>query len=251
MKPSTWRKTWLTAAMWSVLASGAVWAETPQLVVIREAGKPDHRCVIEQTLPQADGRVVHIVRDVATGERLRVVDRRSNKIGAGPFIGKLITRLLPPGDAEMTQALAGAPTPAESGKRTPTTADLAAGRTASDSTPQSAFARLAAEFERTAVPVHPQLVQLKEGSTPALREAAAIDLAKSALRTKPEVVKALMQTAKADPVASVRACGVNCLLQISREAPEVTSVIRALQTDPSEAVAHAARKAVHEIEARK
>src|SRR5262245_9248309 len=128
MRRPNWRKTWLTMATLGTFASGVVWAEPPaNVVVIREPGQPEHRCVIEKTTTQADGKSVYQVRDLATGDRMRVVDNRTSKNGKGPILGKLISRLTEPSDADMTQALAGSPVNSTTLPRRPTTADLARG----------------------------------------------------------------------------------------------------------------------------
>src|SRR6266568_2019929 len=71
---------WGKAALIALGLAGAATAQQPtpgdpaKIVVIREPGMPEQRCVIEYTVPQADGKTMYYVRDVVTGERLRVLD---------------------------------------------------------------------------------------------------------------------------------------------------------------------------------
>jgi len=102
---------WGKAALIALGLVGTAMAQQPtpgdpaKIVVIREAGKPEQRCVIEYTIPQADGKTVYYVRDVATGERLRVLDSGANKAARGPIVGQVMGRLNTPSDSGMSKAL--------------------------------------------------------------------------------------------------------------------------------------------------
>src|SRR5947209_14412579 len=106
---------WGKAALIALGLVGTAMAQQPtpgdpaKIVVIREAGKPEQRCVIEYTIPQADGKTVYYVRDVATGERLRVLDSGANKAARGPIVGQVMGRLNTPSDSGMSKALESAP----------------------------------------------------------------------------------------------------------------------------------------------
>jgi len=72
-------------------------------------------------------------------------------------------------------------------------------------------------------------------------------LAVSEARTLPEVVKAIMSSARHDPAASVRATCVRCLYRLSSEAPDVIPVLAECRLDPNAEVAATAAKAMEEI----
>src|SRR5262249_44078106 len=57
-------------------------AEDPagQVVIIREAGKPDKRCIVEKSIPQTNGAVLHEVRNLQNGEHYRVIDHRPHNV---------------------------------------------------------------------------------------------------------------------------------------------------------------------------
>src|SRR5262245_31381978 len=83
MKRLRWHWSGL-AVMTAGLAVGGVWADPPAatpetVILLREPGRPDRKCVIERTTPQADGSLLHEVRDAVTGEKLRVNDTRRHK----------------------------------------------------------------------------------------------------------------------------------------------------------------------------
>jgi hypothetical protein len=87
MKRSWLSKLSLTASVLAILAIGTVRAEeVGQVVVIREAGQPDHRCLIERATLQANGTKVYDVRDLDSGERMRVLDKRTAKPAARPVV---------------------------------------------------------------------------------------------------------------------------------------------------------------------
>jgi hypothetical protein len=249
MKRSRWGKACALAAGLGLLTSGAAWGQYPpidpsRIVVIREAGKPERRCFIEQAYSTADGKVMYYVRDMTTGESLRVVDSRTHKNSEEPIVGTAIPK---PSDASMLKALESSPF-ATNNTRSPTTAELAG---APSNNPASANSqKLTAPVKAIAKsdsPVQVQLDQLKDGISPSEREMAAMTLASSNANTMPEVVKAIMESAKNDPAATVRTCCVRCLYRVSSEIPNVIPVIKSLQADPNEEVSQTARKAMQEI----
>lgn len=242
-----WRKAWATAAMAGVLASGVLWAQSPEsVVVIREPGKPEHRCVIESAHPQANGHVIYDVRDLATGERLRVVDTRSNK-STGPFASPSVTRMPGPSDAGMSSALTGTPfANAGNAARSSTPAAQASGSKPSGIALTGMFKT---DDAAKGVPaaVQSQIQNLKSASTPAQRELAAMTLTISDACTSRSVVQAISQAACTDAEASVRACCVLCLYRLSSVSPDAAPVIETLTRDPNPEVAALARKAMDEI----
>jgi len=249
MKQRHPRKQWLMAAATLVLGIGVLRAdEEPATVFVREPGRPQQRCAIEQTLPQPDGKTVYIVRDVATGERMRVVDNRQTKDGSGPVVGRLVAKLTAPADDGMTKALAGSPTPTPL-RRVPTTAELA-GDDSKTAVPQ--FKPVTPKLQPTAIsPVAAKLQLLRQGETPIQRERAAMTLTLSDARTVPEVVQALTLAANDDKAASVRICCVRCLFRISADVPDVQAALVALTSDATFEVAETARLALREIERKK
>lgn len=223
-------------------------AEEPPIVVVREPGRPQQRCVIEQTLPQPDGQTVYIVRDVATGERLRVVDNRPTRTGGGPLIGKLAARLTLPSDEGMSRALTSSPS--QPAGRTPTTAELAGGDAAKAEGGLKPAGPKATPRE-TVSPVEAQLNQLRRAEAPSQRELAAMTLTLSEARTIPEVVQAITKAAHEDAASSVRAMCVRCLYRLSGDVPEVAAALVALTSDAVFEVAETARLALREIDRKK
>ena len=132
MKRSWLGKLSLTATTLAVLAIGTVQAEdVGQVVVIREPGKPDHRCLIERSTLQTNGSKVHDVRDLDTGERMRVLDKRTAK-AIPSAVTQTAAKQTIPNDAGMTAALSASPfAPQTDEKRVPTLAEQAssAGKT--------------------------------------------------------------------------------------------------------------------------
>jgi hypothetical protein len=126
MKRSWLGKLSLTAITLAVLAIGSVRAEeVGQVVVIREAGKPDHRCLIERSTLQTNGTKIYDVRDLDTGERLRVLDKRTAK-PTPSAVTQAAAKQTVPSDAGMTAALAGSPfAPRADDKHVPTLAEQA------------------------------------------------------------------------------------------------------------------------------
>jgi hypothetical protein len=250
------------AALIALGLVGAAQAQHPvpgdpnQIVVIREAGKPEQRCVIEFSFPQADGKTLYYVRDMATGERLRVIDARGAKNNArGPILGQVTGRLSSPSDAGMAQALQSAPPRDSAPRRTPTAAELAgavkggalAPRTM---TPQFKPKVTPPKGDDNVSPVQAMLNQLSDAIPPKEREEAAMVLAVSEARTMPEVVKALMGSARHDPAASVRTTCVRCLYKLSTEAPDVVPVLADCRNDSDREVSATAAKAMEEIDKR-
>src|SRR5260370_34231036 len=90
---SSWRKRLAALATAAALVGGAVRAQAPadgpSVIVLREPGQPERRCKIEQSTPQADGSILHLVRDLATGEQLRVKDNRRRKTEMAKVVARL------------------------------------------------------------------------------------------------------------------------------------------------------------------
>ena len=126
MKRLWWGKLSLTAAALLFLASSAVRAdEARQILVIRETGKTDRRCQVDHSVQQANGDMVYDLHDLATSERLRVVDTRVIKT-AFPLVIPASFNSVAQGDAAMIAALAASPfTRPISDKRVPTLAEQA------------------------------------------------------------------------------------------------------------------------------
>jgi hypothetical protein len=249
MKRLRWGKACVLAASLGFLANGAAWGQSPQvdpsqIVVIRENGKPDRRCFIEQAYAMPDGKAMYYVRDMATGEPLRVIDARSHRNVGGPIVGTIVPH---PNDSGMVEALAGSPFN-NNNAHTPTPAELAGSTSQSQppvNTPNSIAAGKATAHGES--PVVVQLKLLKSGSTPTDRESAAMTLSVSKAHNLPEVVKAIEESAKTDSASSVRTCCVRCLYRISADDPTIVPIIKSLQADPNAEVAQTARKAMQEI----
>ena len=123
-----WRKFSVAAAVLASLGTSVAWGESApadasQVVVIREQGKPERRCVIEQADRQPDSKVIYLVRDLATGERLRILDGRTQKSESTPIV-RPATAQRDASDAGMIEALGSSPVN-DTSARLPTTAELA------------------------------------------------------------------------------------------------------------------------------
>jgi hypothetical protein len=76
-----------------------------------------------------------------------------------------------------------------------------------------------------------QLAALKNALFPSHREMAAIQLTAYNAQYYPQVVRALVMSAKDDPAASVRAACVNGLVKLRANTPEVIGVLNQLRND--------------------
>jgi hypothetical protein len=223
-----------------------------QVVIIREAGKPDKRCMVVKSIPQPDGSVLHEVQNTATGEHLRVIDHRSPKAAA-------------------PHTLASQP---RDKTRMPTPAELAA----SSMTPSN---RVFSEHDNwlkgttttvaapSTVPCIPNLISAASSNWPAMeepeasaarhiqllrsspdaarRETAALALAGSESRKKTEVIDALASGAKSDPDAAVRICCLRCLCQLGKDVPQVIPTIQELEADSDEMIHQIAHNAILDL----
>jgi hypothetical protein len=248
-----WHRIGLAAAVAASLAVGAVRAEPPApaaepVIIFREAGKPDRKCVIEKTTAQADGTFLHELRDVATGEKFRVVDSKRHKglIGAANARVAAANPSMPtPYGAQMT-----AKKPSEP-RRVSTTAEEAGYVTPPDSSTE-VDSRFTGVFRRTkpasiTLALQVQMQKLKEGATPAERENAAATLTLGDAHTNPEVQEALIAAARSDPSANVRAFLVRCLCRLANESPSLAAVIQEMQSDNDEEVSRTAQMAMQQF----
>jgi hypothetical protein len=96
----------------------------------------------------------------------------------------------------------------------------------------------------SAVDVPSLLNQLRDSMLPSQREWAAEKLTELEWRKSPQVVDALVQAAKDDPAASVRAGCIHCLARMSAATPPVIAVIQSLKTDADPRVQHEATEAL-------
>jgi len=97
------------------------------------------------------------------------------------------------------------------------------------------------------IDVQSLLRQLRDSMLPSQREWAADKLAELDARRSPQVVDALVQAAKDDPAASVRAGCVHCLAMMSAATPPVIAAIQALKTDADPRVQHEAVEALAKL----
>ena len=252
MNQQGWQRLGLMAVVISGLAAGGVWADAPDaasgaVIVLREPGKPERKCVIERTTPQADGTFLHEVRDAATGERLRVRDSRRHN----GLVGKPLARVSGTEPASMAKDTSWIATkPAES-RSLPTNAELASYATPSvmpsDVSTRGGMVWYRTKPATTLSPVQRQVQKLKDAEFPSEREVAAMTLALSDARATPEVIDALVTAAQTDQAASVRVCLVRCLYRLSTESPQVVPVIQALQADADDEVSRTAQLAMQEV----
>ena len=132
MMRSCWRKQLAALATAVVLVGGAVQAQAtgdgPAVIVLREAGQPERRCKIEQSTPQPDGSIIHVVRDLATGEQYRVKDTRKRKTE----LAQVVARIRGTESSSLTIMPMPPATNNSSAQRVPTTAELAGARFATE-----------------------------------------------------------------------------------------------------------------------
>jgi hypothetical protein len=95
-----------------------------------------------------------------------------------------------------------------------------------------------------APPLDPLLVTLRDHLLPSRRQVAAETLSTSDWHRHPEVVTALVQAAREDPAASVRAACVRCLGRMSANTEPVLAALQALKADPDPDVRHEAEAAL-------
>ncbi len=246
MKHWNWRNLIAALATVAALVNGVSRAQSLEetVLVLRDSGEKERRCVVEQSTPQADGSVLYLVRDLATGERLRVKDNR-RRLGADS--GQIVARVTGPDAALVAQT----PTPVVSrplatilaGRRVPTNAELA-GYQSPALPPATATATMPPAARPT---VQQQIQSLKEALGPSLREVAAMELTAGDAHRSPEVITALLQAAQTDPAPSVRTCLVRCLYQLSSEAPEVVPVLEKMQRDANNDVRQIAQLAMQQL----
>jgi hypothetical protein len=79
---------------------------------------------------------------------------------------------------------------------------------------------------------------LQDHLLPSRREMAAEGLSAMDWQTHPEVVSALVQAAREDPAATVRAACVRCLARMNVRTDPVMSALQALKADPDPRVRH-------------
>jgi hypothetical protein len=97
------------------------------------------------------------------------------------------------------------------------------------------------------VDVQSLLDQLRGSMLPSQREWAAYKLAEAECRMNPQVMEALLQAAKADPAASVRAGCIHCLAKMNAATPPVIAVLQSLKTDADPRVQYQAEAALAKL----
>ena len=239
MMRSCWRKQLAALATAVVLVGGAVQAQAtgdgPAVIVLREAGQPERRCKIEQSTPQPDGSIIHVVRDLATGEQFRVKDTRKRKTE----LAQVVARIRGTESSSLTIMPMPPATNNSSAQRVPTTAELAGARFATE----LASGRPAALLDSVSQQIH----DLHAALGPSQREMAAEALTASGAHAAPEVIGALIAAAQHDPAPSVRLCVVRCLYRLSGEVPDVVPVLAQMQEDANPQVQLAAKQSMAEL----
>jgi hypothetical protein len=91
------------------------------------------------------------------------------------------------------------------------------------------------------------LNQMRDSMLPSQREWAADKLAEYDWRQQPQIVDAMMQSAKDDPAASVRAGCVHTLAKMNVNTPPVIATIRSLRSDPDQRVQREASDALAKL----
>jgi hypothetical protein len=239
----------LFLALATTLQAPALAAEEPagQVVIIREPGKPDKRCVVEKSVPQSNGAILHEVRNLATGERYRVIDHRSpNAVALQP---KDKARIPTPAELAISSYVPSGRTLAEHAGLLKGTTTTVAAPSSVPSIPNVISAASsnwpANEEAEASATKHIQL--LRSSPDASLRETAALALAASESRKKTEVIDALASGAKSDPDSAVRICCLRCLCQLSKELPQVIPTIQELQTDADEKIQQIAHSAMQDL----
>lgn len=266
MKRTSWSKWVLSAAVGASLAGGTIWAQPlpkpaePAVIVLREKGMADRQCLVERTQTEADGAVVHDVRDLATGSHFQVRDGRNSRMQiiariSGPDAVRLAIETPPGGKPPVTPVVVRQATKQD---RWPTPAELASapsiGSASGSSPARTVVYRKPAGDSSPAVvtslpadSVAQQIHYLKEALGPAQREMAAMNLAISDGRKSPEVIEALIHAMQTDPAPSVRCCLVRCLYRLSAEVPTLVPVIAKMQNDADDEVQRAAQLAIQQL----
>ncbi|HEV3145810.1 MAG TPA: HEAT repeat domain-containing protein [Gemmataceae bacterium] len=246
----------LAVLILAAFGSSAVFAgDAPagQMVIIREPGKNDKRCIVEKSTPQANGTVLHEVRNLETGERYRIVDHRPHKA------------IMPATNFADSKTAKRPPTPAELAAFAPAAANRSGadhdswlrGTTSTTVGPppsvpsipsviSAASSNWPANDEQPAS-IAKQIQALRSAPDAAVRETAAVALAGSEAGKKTEVLDTLASAARSDPDSAVRICCLRCLCQWSKELPQVVPTIQELQTDPNETIQQLAHSAIQEL----
>ncbi|HLW66576.1 MAG TPA: HEAT repeat domain-containing protein [Gemmataceae bacterium] len=223
-----------------------------QVVIIRESGKLDKRCVVEKSIPQPNGTILHEVRNLATGERYRVIDHRSPKTTSQRTIVSRPqdkTRTPTPAELAVSSSPPSSRTISEHDGWLKGTTKTVAAPPSVPSIPNviSAASSNWPANEETEASATKHIQLLRTSPDAALRETAALALAASESRKKTEVIDALASGAKSDPTATVRICCLRCLWQLGKNLPQVIPTIQELQADADEKIQQIAHNAMQEL----
>jgi hypothetical protein len=223
-----------------------------QVVIIREPGKADKRCMVERSIPQPDGSIMHEVRNLASGEHYRVLDHRAPRAAASrtivsqpqdktrmPTPAELAVSSLPPANRVVVEH--------DNWLKGMTKTVAAPSSVLSIPNVISAASSNWPVSEDTEISAAKHIQSLRNSPDAARRETAALALAGGESRRNTEVIDALASAAKADPDPAVRICCVRCLSQLGREVPQVIPTLQELQSDSDEKIQQIAHNAMQEL----
>jgi hypothetical protein len=94
------------------------------------------------------------------------------------------------------------------------------------------------------VDVQSLLNQMRDSMLPSQREWAAHKLAELDCRQQPSIIDSLVESARGDPAASVRAGCIHCLVKMNVCTPPVMAALKSLCSDPDSRVQHEASEAL-------
>jgi hypothetical protein len=264
-----------TALAAALAAAVPAWGDPPpkpaggdQVMTLTKDGKP-HQYKVLKTYKHPSGGTAYDVKDEATGEVMTVVENATVEQVTATFkpgVTEVKTRVagqadptLQPkaynGDQRPQKTLGPDPAPpaapASQYTRPPVPAPKRwLGWLQRDAKPEARPAATPPKGQPPAPPVQPTVIEaayhpdrvirligcLRDDVLPSMREVAAIELAGGAGRGRPEVIEALMYSARHDPAATVRACCARCLGEMHVQTPACLDALRSLQHDKDASV---------------
>lgn len=251
------------AALALLLAGGPALAQSPapaettikpRIIVLRQSGQPEKRCVIEKSWQDADGTTCHQVRTLDSGEVLTVRDPRNvRNVGVAkpqPVPGltpkapepiKIAAAPVPP----VMPKLAALPVVAMSLPPAPLPMPIPSPTESKVVVPLPVLTPPALAPVVVATPAaDPLVTALTEGLLPSERERAAGELA----RSQGAAAKALLlQAAKDDPAATVRAACIRALCEAKCADADFVTALVGFKTDAEACVVKEAEEALRKI----
>lgn len=242
-------------------------AQPATITLTGQDGKSERQCKVLRTYKHPDGGIAQEVKDETTGEILTVIEKdaktstASGPEGAEKGEPAAADPILQPKDyspAHVRSQFGPDSKPSVPYTKPPVPATRrwfnfmrpsAPTKPAAPSAKPSAALKLPSDMVAI---YHPDPVMrligcMTDDQLPSMREVSAEMLAREG-KGRPEVVEALLRSAKNDPAPSVRACCCRCLAEMQVNSPECTAVLKSLQTDKNQLVRTAAMAAAEALE---